>query len=132
MGLAVIIMNENKVLLGKRKGSHGSGRGSFPGGHIEIYETFEQTAKREVKKETNLNIELIDKNPAVVTNDFFEKESKHYVTLHMRAKYIGGEPKIMKANKCEEWGWFFWGNLPQPLFILLQNLIKQKYNPFRK
>jgi 8-oxo-dGTP diphosphatase len=35
-GVGVIIINkENKVLVGKRKGSHGAGLWAFPGGHIE-------------------------------------------------------------------------------------------------
>jgi len=136
VGLGVIIMKDNgQVLLGKRKGSHGAGTWAFPGGHLEYMEELEDCAKREVKEETGLgegNIELIDENPITVTNDFFKREDKHYVTLFMRAKYLFGEPKRMEPDKCEGWEWFYWDNLPHPLYVSTKNLIKQKCNSFTK
>ena len=56
VGLGVCIVKDNKVLLGKRKGSHGAGTWSFPGGHLEFQETWEKCAKREVLEETGLKI----------------------------------------------------------------------------
>ena len=130
VGISVIVLKDNKVLLGKRKGSHGSGTWAFPGGHLELYENYDTCIFREIEEETGLKIELIDKIPIAVTNDFFP-ENKHYITLFIRAKWISGEPGIKEPEKCEEWGWFSWDNLPQPLFIPIQNLIKQNFNPFK-
>ncbi len=128
VGLGVIVLKENKVLLLKRKGSHGAGEWSFPGGHLEFFETFEECAKRETKEETGLEIDVINKEPIAITNDFFKKEKKHYITLYIEAKYISGEPRILEPEKCEEIGWFDWGYLPTPLFLPIKNLIKQKYS----
>jgi len=36
----------------------------------------------------------------------------------------------MELEKCEQWKWFEWKNLPQPLFIPIQNLLKQDFDPF--
>jgi 8-oxo-dGTP diphosphatase len=33
VGVGVCIVKDNKVLLGKRKNSHGDGTWAFPGGH---------------------------------------------------------------------------------------------------
>lgn len=130
VGVGTIILNNGKVLLGKRKGSHGEGDWCFPGGHLEGGESFYDCARRETLEETGLEIKVIEEIP-FATNDIFEKEDKHYVTVFVRANYIGGEPKIMEPEKCEEWRWFDWSNLPENLFVPIQNLIKQKYNPFR-
>jgi len=48
IGVAVIVIKENRVLLGKRKNSHGSGTWAFPGGHLEFNESIEDCARREV------------------------------------------------------------------------------------
>lgn len=130
IGLAVIVMKDDKVLLGKRKGSHGDGTWCFPGGHLEKYEEFADCALREVTEETGLDVNLIDEYPIAATNDFFPEDDKHYVTLYVRAKYIGGRPRIMEPERCEGWIWFSWYELPEPLFVAIENLIKQGYNPF--
>lgn len=131
VGISVIVLKDNKVLLGKRKGSHGSGSWAFPGGHLELYENYETCIFREIEEETGLKIELIDKIPVAVTNDFFQADGKHYITLYLRANLISGEPEVKEPEKCEEWKWFSWDNLPEPLFIPIQNLIKQNFNPIK-
>lgn len=128
VGVGVIIIKDNRVLMGKRKGSHGAASWNFPGGHLELNESIEDCAKRETLEEADIEIGEI--KPAAFTNDIFENESKHYITLFVTAKYISGEAKIMEPGKCDGWDWFDWNNLPSPLFLPIQNLLKQNYNPF--
>ena len=59
IGVGVIVIKENKVLLGKRKGSHGEGEYAFPGGHLEYMETIEDCARRETLEETGIKIKNI-------------------------------------------------------------------------
>jgi len=127
IGIGVCIINDGKVLLGKRKNSHGDGSWSFPGGHLEMYETWEGCAEREVLEETNLRIKKI--KFASVTNDIFPEEEKHYITIFLIADYYSGELKTMEPEKCTDWGWFRWDNLPQPLFRPIINLIRQGFDP---
>jgi 8-oxo-dGTP diphosphatase len=54
VGVLVILKYNDKVLLGKRKGSHGHGEWSFPGGHLELNETIEECGKREVLEDSYL------------------------------------------------------------------------------
>jgi 8-oxo-dGTP diphosphatase len=130
VGVGVIVINGSKILMGKRKNAHGHGSWSFPGGHLELNETTEECARRETLEETGLKVKNI--RIGTFTNDIFEKEGKHYITLFMLSDYdpSSGEPKVMELEKCEKWEWFEWDNLPSPLFLPIQNLLKQKYNPF--
>lgn len=120
VGVGVIIVKDGKVLLGKRRGSHGAGGWSFPGGHLEFKESVEDCAKRETLEETGLLLETFIVGP--YTNDYFEKEDKHYITLFMIAKIDSGEPKNLEPEKCEGWEWFDWNNLPDELFGPVERL----------
>ncbi|MEK6969992.1 MAG: NUDIX hydrolase [Nanoarchaeota archaeon] len=128
VGVGVCIIKDNKVLLGRRKGAHGSGCWSFPGGHLEFNESVEDCAKREVLEETGIQIQNLKRGP--YTNDIFEKEGKHYVTMYIISEYASGELKVMEPDKCEKWEWFELNKLPFPLFVPIQHLVEQKYTPF--
>lgn len=129
VGVGVIVVRNNKVLLGKRLGAHGSYTWNFPGGHLEFGESIEECATREVKEETNLNITNPKLGP--YTNDIFVSEDKHYVTLFVIAQAPNDEPQIMEPDKCEQWDWFVWDSLPQPFFLPIKNLLKQGFKlPF--
>jgi len=103
--------------------------GLLPGGHLEFNEQIEECAIRETKEETNLEIKNLRIGP--ITNDIHKDEDKHYVTIFVISEYKSGNVKLMEPEKCEQWNWFEWSNLPQPLFLPLQNLIKQDFNPLK-
>jgi len=63
VGVGIIVIKDNKVLLGKRKNSHGEGSWCFPGGHLEFNESLENCAKREVLEETGIEIKNTHKEP---------------------------------------------------------------------
>ncbi len=130
VGLGVAVIKDGKVLLEKRKNYHGDGSWCFPGGHLEFGETWEECAKRETREEAGIEIKNL--RFGTVTNDIFSKENKHYITIIMIAEYDSGEVQIMEPEKNEKWDWFEWDKLPSPLFIPLQNLIKQGFDPLKK
>ncbi len=127
VGIGVFVIKDKKILMGQRINSHGEGTWQLPGGHLEFFETFNDCAKREVKEETGLNI--TDVTFATVTNDMFQKENKHYITIFVKSKNSEGVAKVMEPNKCSKWEWFDWNNLPEPLFLPLENLKKTDFNP---
>ena len=129
IGLGVIIVNPaDKILLGLRKGSHGAGEWSLPGGHLEWNESFEECSRREVLEETGIVLQpkyVVEQ--VSFTNDIFLKEDKHYITLFFKVKldcYPVAELK--EPDKCDEWQWFSPDNLPFPLFLPLNNLLKSR------
>ena len=128
IGVGVCIIKDDKVLLGKRKGAHGAGTWSFPGGHLEFMENWNVCAIRETNEECDIEINNIRFWTA--TNDIFKKENKHYNTIFLMADYVKGNPELKEPDKCEKWEWFKWDNLPKNLFLPIQNLLKKNLTPF--
>jgi 8-oxo-dGTP diphosphatase len=125
VGIAVIVIKDDRVLLGKRKKAHGDGTWAFPGGHLEFNESIQDCAVREVFEETGLNIKNLRFGP--YTNDVFAAENKHYVTLFVIADYDSGMPEVKEPHKCEKWEWSEWPPSLQPQFLPLKNLLKQNF-----
>jgi 8-oxo-dGTP diphosphatase len=113
VGIGIMILKDNKVLLGKRKGSHGAGEYAFPGGHLEYMESFENCAKREAMEERGIEIDNIRFQ---FVSNITEYRPKHYIHIGLLADLLKGEPKVMEPERCESWGWFGLEDLPSPLF----------------
>ncbi|MCG9562481.1 NUDIX hydrolase [Vibrio chagasii] len=126
VGVAAVIFREGRILLGERIGSHGANTWATPGGHLELGESIEECAQRETLEETGLEVGAFKK--LGFTNDIFEKECKHYVTLYVVATSSSGEPQVMEPHQCKQWRWFDLDELPEPLFLPLVNLLKEPVN----
>ena len=116
VGVGVMIIKDGKVLLGKRKGSHGSGEYAWPGGHMEYMESFEECAKRETFEETAIQIKNVR---FLRLLNLKEYAPKHYVDIGLVADWESGEPQIMEPDKIEKWDWYDIDNLPKPLFAAI-------------
>jgi 8-oxo-dGTP diphosphatase len=125
IGVAVIVVREGRVLLGKRRNSHGAGTWQFPGGHLEYGESIEACARRELFEETGLSIISLHMGP--FTNDVFEDDEKHSVTLLVVADQTTGDARVKEPDKCECWGWYRWSEMPVPLFRPIVNLLRQNF-----
>ncbi|MFN7038880.1 MAG: nucleotide triphosphate diphosphatase NUDT15 [Alphaproteobacteria bacterium] len=126
VGVGALIIKNGEILLGLRINSHGENCWAPPGGHLEFGETPENCIIREVKEETSLDIKDIISGPW--SNDLFQFENKHYITLHMIVRYTDGEIKLCEPKKCKGWEWFDIDKLPTPLFLPLANMMSRYGN----
>ena len=123
VGVGVLVVHEEKILLGERIYSHGAGTWCPPGGHLEFGESPQDCAVRELEEEAGLIAEEVVMGPW--TNDLFKSEGKHYITLYMVVTRFSGALSVREPEKCLRWEWFAWDNLPSPLFLSLSNLVKK-------
>jgi 8-oxo-dGTP diphosphatase len=132
VGVAVIIRNERgEILGGRRKGSHGAGTWTVPGGHLEFGESVEDCARREVDEETGLKLISVSK-PFASTNDIFVEEQKHYTTLWVEGTVENDAvPQNLEPEKCDGWDWFAGHEIPEPRFLGLKNLMAERPAYFR-
>lgn len=110
----MLIYKEGRVLLGKRRGSHGAEEYSFPGGNLEHQESFADCARREVKEECGLEI---DNLRFQLLANIQQYDPKHYVHITIIADWKSGEPEPLEPDKCEAWNWYSVDELPKPLFF---------------
>jgi len=126
VGVGVLVVRDGRVLLGRRKGAHGAGQWSVPGGHMEAGEEFDETCEREVEEETGMRVSFSSVAPIDFTNDVFAEEDLHYVTLFFFAE-AAGEPRNMEPDRLDgEWQWFGLDHLPDPLFPPLKQLLARE------
>ncbi len=110
-------------MLAKRISSHGVGEYSLPGGHLELDESFEDCALRELAEEAGNEIKVSQPKFLCLTN-LRRYAPRHYVDIGMSAEWISGQPKLMEPDKKEQWDWYDLDNLPSPLFGCEDNYIE--------
>lgn len=125
VGIGVFVFKDGKFLIQQRFGAHGTGSWSLPGGHQEFGESFEDTARREVLEEAG--VEITNVRFGAVTNDNFKKEGKHYVTIWILTDWQNGEPRICEPDKCLAQRWSDFNDLPEPLFLPWEQLLKSEF-----
>ena len=134
VGIGVMVLKDNKVLLGKRHGDpkkadselHGEGSWTMPGGKLHFKEELEECAKRELFEETGIEADKEKLKIISVTNDIVF--DAHFVTIGFMCKEFKGEPKVMEPDEITQWKWFDLNNLPSPIFFPSEKILKK----FRK
>lgn len=116
VGVWCLILNdEGKILLTKRS-SNCTNEAWFrwqPGWKVDFGETFVQAAIREIKEETNLEIQVVEL--LCLTDHIIPHEKQHRVTPSYLAKVVWWELKNMEPHKFDEICWFDINDLPHPL-----------------
>lgn len=99
-----VIIENNKVLLNK----HGDdGFWKFVGGKVENFDiSLEEVAKREVKEEMGLEIEILRPLKPMMVN----MPEKVVVLIHYLANRSG---EVVPGAEILDWGWFDIKNLPK-------------------
>ncbi|RLN92749.1 hypothetical protein BBJ28_00023698 [Nothophytophthora sp. Chile5] len=146
VGVGVLLMSKkhpNCVLIGQRKGSHGAGKFALPGGHLEMYESWQECAIREVKEETDLDLteaklafrEVSESEPCSISIYWFAAAAsteKHYITILMQAVVDDEQPvRNMEPNKCVGWTWERWSDLRarDDMFTPLLHVTRSNFRP---
>ena len=123
----LICIKNNQILLIKRAFEPSKGEWSLPGGFIELGETPEDAAKRELKEETNLNGEVVK----------LLGHCSHFNSIFGDILLIGMEMKIKNwdnlkvGDDAQEAGIFDIDNCPKlafdchnKFFLMYKDLIK--------
>jgi ADP-ribose pyrophosphatase YjhB (NUDIX family) len=99
----------------KREGNHAP-YWSIPGGKLELGETFEDGAARELKEELGIDADVL--KVIAITNNLktYEAEGAHFISIILVVKNFKGTPKIMEPDRCTEIKWVDPHDPPRPHF----------------
>jgi 8-oxo-dGTP diphosphatase len=114
VGVGVFVWRDGKFIMGERRGSHGEGTWSVPGGWLEFGESWEDAAKREVMEETGIQIKNV--RFVALTNNIFKDKPIHSLTIWLDSDWVSGEPTITEPDKFIDQQWRDFKTLPAPLF----------------
>jgi 8-oxo-dGTP diphosphatase len=122
VAVGVLIFKNQKILLGKIKRGLEAGTWAPPVTEFGYQDSFEECAMREVEEATGALIRTPDY--LAVTNDIFEDEEQHFVTIFMYSDFPDDQQiKNLQPERITGWDWFDLNRLPDNLFLPLQNLI---------
>lgn len=126
VGVSLLVVRDQFVLLGLRKGSHGTDEWGTPGGHQEHGESYEETALRELKEECGGALHVTYPRFLCVTNlrQYISDSGRHYTDVAFVSHWLSGEPELLEPEKCEGWHWCRTDKLPDNQFGAVPNMLQ--------
>lgn len=115
---AVVLDDQRRLLVVRRRDEPAAGRWSVPGGRVEPGETVRGAVRREVAEETGLEVEAGD----LLWFVELRGDEHHYVVLDFAATVRGGE--LRAGDDADEVAWMTRGELASagPTDGLLEHL----------
>lgn len=124
-GAALFVFNENRELLLQLRSDFNLW--GVIGGCMELGESFEQTAKRELKEETGLELEelkMIDIISGKKTFRIYPNGDQLYgITAIYEVKKFSGELRV-SDDESKELKWFKLSELPSNITVMMKSYLK--------
>ncbi|TDB96621.1 NUDIX domain-containing protein [Actinomadura sp. 7K534] len=111
VGVGAMVLRDNRVMLGERKGSHGAGSYAWCGGGLEFGESLEEAVARELEQESGL---VLTRAELFCVSNIREYD-RHYIDFEFIVEATG-EPVNREPRKSGPWQWYSLDRLPNPLF----------------
>lgn len=104
---AAIIVQDNRVLMVRRRISEGELSWQFPAGAVEAGETAEEAAVRETLEETGLTVEAVK-----LIGDRVHPKSKRFMS-YTATRIISGEAHVADADELDAVAWVSLDEIPK-------------------
>ena len=132
VAVGAVVFNKDKVLLVLRAKPPAENHWTIPGGCVELGETLQEAAEREIWEETGLTIEA---GEPVYTFDLIERDANgailfHYVIVDLAADYVSGE--LRPGDDATDVCWASFKDVKRlKVSDATRKLLKECYNSWR-
>ncbi len=102
IGVAAVVVEDNRVVLVRRGRPPAYGEWSLPGGAVELGETLEAAVVREVEEEIGLQVEVVEL-VAVLDRVFLDPNGQvqyHYALIDFLCRKAGGRLRASSDAIC--------------------------------
>jgi ADP-ribose pyrophosphatase len=136
VAVGAVVFHEGKVLLVLRNQAPAKGLWAIPGGSVELGETLQAAAEREVLEETGLKVQAgqVVHTFDAIQRDEFGKVQYHYVIVDLLAEALDPTQPLQPADDVKDAAWFTLSELEQPNFavsnatrLLLRKMMADNY-----
>ncbi len=108
VAVGAVVFHQDRVLLVLRKQPPAAGVWAIPGGSVELGESLQAAAEREVLEETGLRIKAGD---VIYTFDVVERDEAgrvrfHYVIVDLKGELLDPTQPPVPADDVTDAGWF--------------------------
>ncbi|MCG6909927.1 MAG: NUDIX hydrolase [Deltaproteobacteria bacterium] len=104
VAVGAVVIHNNRILLVKRGKAPAREEWAIPGGSVELGETLQKAAEREIQEETGITIKALE---VIYSFDAIVKKGDrirfHYVILDLAAAYVAGEPQAGSDALDADW-----------------------------
>lgn len=125
LGTFIILVQNGKILLGKRKNSYRAGYYGCPGGRLELTESLAECAKRELLEETGVTATAL-KYLGVVRE---LQDDYNFIHFGFVCTEWTGGVRVAEPDKCEGWDFYDASKLPSNILPAHIEGIKLLNNP---
>ncbi|MEA3437346.1 MAG: NUDIX hydrolase [Thermodesulfobacteriota bacterium] len=131
VAVGALVVYQNKVLLVLRGKAPAKGVWAVPGGSVNIGETLQAAAEREVLEETGLQIKAgeVIYSFEKIQRDNAGQVKYHYVILDLEAEPLDPVQTLTPADDAVEAGWFTLADLDRldlPVSETTRTLLQKK------
>lgn len=129
----LLLHRENRILLQRRfQTGFADGQYTFISGHIEAGESPTQAVCREAKEEAGIVVnpedlrflQVLYRPSLKAKGDEFDHAATERVDFFFTADRWEGMAEIKEPDKCDELKWFDIGDLPENLFVVVREFLR--------
>jgi ADP-ribose pyrophosphatase len=128
VAVGAVVFHRGRVLLVRRGKSPARGKWAIPGGSVELGESLQAAAEREIREETGLEIRA---GRPVLTFEVIRRDPggrvrHHYVIVDLAAEYLGG--RLQPGDDVLEARWVSEGELEKlEVNPMTRRLLAERY-----